>query len=72
MNSESEAIVHSLESHPCILGLTETWLGGNDNCLHILIKAYIRFLSKIRKTNGGGVMPPIRDYCNIFKDFQSL
>ena len=70
-SEDLEAIVHSLESHPCILGLTETWLGGNDNCLLILIKAYIRFLLKIRKANGEAVMLQIRDYCNIIKEIFS-
>ena len=55
-SEDLEAFMYSLESIQCMLGLTEISLGDSDHCLPFLIMSFSRFISKIRKANGGGVM----------------
>ena len=54
--NDLEALVHSLESPPNIICLTETWLTENDDINSLLVPGYNNYAIKNRNTHGGGVM----------------
>ena len=56
-----EALVHSLESPPNVICLTETWLTENDDIDSLLVPGYNNYAIKNRNTLGGGVMIQIKD-----------
>ena len=66
-----EAFIHSLESPPAILCLTETWLNENDDYDAMLISGYSQYVIKNRKTRGGGVMIQLQNGYNIINQINS-
>ena len=54
--NDLEALVHSLESPPNVICLTETWLTDNDDIDSLLVPGYKNYAIKNRNTHGGGVM----------------
>ena len=66
-----EAFIHSLESPPAILCLTETWLNENDDYDAMLISGYTQYVVKNRKTRGGGVMIQLQNGYNIINQINS-
>ena len=66
-----EAFIHSLESPPAILCLTETWLNENDDYDAMLISGYSQYVIKNRKTRGGGVMIQLQNGYNIINQMNS-
>ena len=62
-----EALVHSLESPPNVLCLTETWLTENDDIDSLLAPDYNNYAIKNRNTHGGGVMIQIQDSISLLE-----
>ena len=62
-----EALVHSLESPPNVLCLTETWLTENDDIDSLLVPGYNNYAIKNRNTHGGGVMIQIQDSISLLE-----
>ena len=56
-----EELVHSLESPPNVIRLTETWLTENDDIDSLLVPGYNNYAIKNRNTLGGVVMIQIKD-----------
>ena len=62
-----EALIHSLESPPNVICLTETWLTDNDDIDSLLIPGYNNYAIKNRNTHGGGVMIQIQDSMTLIE-----
>ena len=62
-----EALVHSLESPPSVICLTETWLTGNDDIDSLLVPVYNNYAINNRNTLGGGVMIQIEDPISLLE-----
>ena len=67
-----EALVHSLESPPDILCLTETWLSKNDDPKSLLVTGYQNVASKVRDSKGGGIMIQLTANCSIQKELDCV
>ena len=62
-----ETLVHSLESPPNVICLTETWLTENDDIDSLLVLGYKNYAIKNRNTHGGGVMIQIKDPISLLE-----
>ena len=62
-----EALIHSLESRPNVICLTETWLTDNDDIDSLLVPGYNNYAIKNRNTHGGGVMIQIQDSMSLLE-----
>ena len=62
-----EALVHSLESPPNVICLTETWLTQNDDINSLLVPGCNNYAIKSRNTLGGGVMVQIKDPISLLE-----
>ena len=62
-----ETLVHSIESPPDIICLTETWLSDNDDIDSLLVPGYNNYVVKDRNTHGGGVMIQIYDSISLLE-----
>ena len=62
-----EEFVHSLESPPNVIHLTETWLTENDDIDSLLVPGYNNYAIKNRNTLGGGVMIQIKDPIHLLE-----
>ena len=67
-----EALVHSLESPPDFLCLTETWLSKNDDPKSLLVTGYQNVASKVRDSKGGGIMIQLTANCSIQKELDCV
>ena len=65
--NDLEALVHSLESPPNVICLTETWLTDNDDIDSLLVPGYKNYAIKNRNTHGGGVMIQIQDSMSLLE-----
>ena len=65
--NDLEALIHSLESPPNLIGLTETWLTDNDDIDSLLVPGYNNYAVKNRNTHGGGVMIQIQDSMSLLE-----
>ena len=65
--SDLEALIHSLESPPNVICLTETWLTDNDDIDSLLVPGYNNYAIKNRNTHGGGVMIQIQDSMSLIQ-----
>ena len=54
--AELDALIAGLESPPCSICLTETWLNDNDDPNMFKLKNYRYCISKPRSGRGGGIM----------------
>ena len=61
-----EALVHSPESPPNVICLTETWLTDNDDIDSLLVPGYNNYVIKNRNTHGG-VMIQIQDPMSLLE-----
>ena len=62
-----EALVHSLESPPNVICLTETWLTEIDDIGSLLVPGYSNYAIKNRYTHGGGVIIQIKDPISLLE-----
>ena len=65
--NDLEALLHSLESPPNLICLTETWLTDNDYIDSLLVPGYNNYAVKNVNTLGGGVMIQIQDSMSLLE-----
>ena len=65
--NDLEAFIHSLESPPNLICLTETWLTDNDDIDSLLVPGYNIYAVKNRNTHGGGVTIQIQDSMSLLE-----
>ena len=66
----SEALLLTLESHPDVLCLTETWPTESDTSESWLISGYNQLYARSRSTHGSGIMIQTRGTCCLLKQVQ--
>ena len=66
-----EALVLGLETPPCVLCLSETWLTENDDPKCFLVHGYNQLMNKTRNSKGGGVMIQVKNDYILMKEIST-